>query len=326
LVVDEPDRAGFDWAHPFGAKVIGDVLAATKPLVLIQETRTPLYRVQLFRSGNACGPPNVTVLPHQPSPLPAEVERHVLWRGGALRTSDAGAQPCTASLPILLYHRIASAVGSRLNRYCVTPDDFEAQLRYLRDCGYYSVTLATWRDAMAAHSPLPGRAVLLTFDDGYRDFAECAWPLLKRYGFSALVFLVADEIGGTSRWDRSSGETAPLLGWTEIHGLQQAGVAFGCHTSTHPRLTALSPTDVVKELASSRSILTRGLRAPIDALAYPYGAEDPVVHHLAGATGFTFGLTCRSGRTGLWEAPLKLPRIEVRGDQGFVEFVRALGD
>jgi peptidoglycan/xylan/chitin deacetylase (PgdA/CDA1 family) len=85
----------------------------------------------------------------------------------------------------------------------------------LHDNDFHSVSLEDWRKAMVAQQPLPGRAMLLTFDDGTLDFLTYAWPLLQRYGFSAIVFLVAEEIGGSNRWDRAYGEVVPLLGWQE---------------------------------------------------------------------------------------------------------------
>ena len=78
--------------------------------------------------------------------------------------------------------------------------------------------------AVVAHRPLPGRAVLITFDDGYLDFLTYAWPLLKSYGFSATVFLVTDEVGRSNSWDRVYGEEVPLLGWKEIRQPQDVGL------------------------------------------------------------------------------------------------------
>src|SRR5438477_279294 len=83
---------------------------------------------------------------------------------------------------------------------------------------------------------LPGRAVLITFDDGYQDFADEAFPLLERHGFPATVFVVTDAAERTSRWDAAYGQAAPLMGWDEIRELSRRGVEFGSHTQTHPAL------------------------------------------------------------------------------------------
>jgi peptidoglycan/xylan/chitin deacetylase (PgdA/CDA1 family) len=224
-----------------------------------------------------------------------------------------------------MYHRVAPEGAAATSRWRLTPEAFEEQLRYLRDAGFYSVTLDQWREAAQSKKPLPGRAVLLTFDDGYRDFAEHAWPLLKRYGFSAIVFLVAGRIGGTNEWDRAFGEEVELMGWEEILTLQKEGVEFGAHTVTHEPLTGLSPADAVRELVRSRALLERKLKCPVDAIAYPYGDQDRAVQHLTGACGYTYGLSCRPGTCRFQDSLLELPRIEVMGGMPLEGFVASLG-
>lgn len=327
LVADEPDRPGFDWDHPFGAKVIGETLA-TAGLRLVRELRTPLYRIQIFQredglSGSLPEPPRIEEA--APGPLPPEIARHVLWNGGQPRRAGAAPDLRTWRLPILLYHRIAPEGAAATARYRVAPEAFAEQLLYLRDSGYHTPRLGDWLRSLESKEPLPGRAVLITFDDGYADFAAHAGRLLSEHGFSALMFLVADAVGGTNRWDEEYGERLPLLGWEEIRRLQAEGrIQFGSHAATHRPLTALSPTEAVRELARSRAVLTRGLGAPPVAIAYPHGAVDPVVQHLAGACGYLAGLTCHTARSGFDDPPLALPRLEVRGDASFADFVALL--
>lgn len=329
LVVDEPDQAGFNWDHPFGAKVIGETLASTHPLRLVKELRVPLYRIQLFqhephrRLHFYRRAPEVIEL-EQPTPLPPEVATQVLWDGGSPQRHGAPGAVVTERLPILMYHRIAPTGSPVTARYRVTPAAFEEQLRYLHAAGFYSVGLEEWRAAMEVKKPLPGRAVHITFDDGYLDFLTHAWPLLKGYGFSATVFLVADAIGQSNHWDRVYGEETPLLGWKELRQLQNEGVEFGSHSASHRPLTALSLEEVVCEAARSRAILERGLGVALKAFAYPYGDVDPVVQHLIGACGYTFGLSCRPGLSRFQDALLALPRIEVTGSDSLQEFVARL--
>ncbi len=223
-----------------------------------------------------------------------------------------------------MYHRVAPTGSTATARYRVTPEAFEAQLRYLRDAGFYSITLEDWRIAMATKTPLPGRAVLITFDDGYLDFFTYAWPLLKHYSFLATVFLAADEIGGTNHWDSFYGEEVPLLGWQGICQLQDEGVEFGSHSASHRPLTGLSLSEVVREGARSRALLQRKLGKSLQAFAYPYGDTDRVVQHLIGACGYVFGLSCRSGLSSFQESLLALPRIEVCGFDSLQEFVAKL--
>jgi len=230
----------------------------------------------------------------------------------------------THQLPILMYHRIAPTGSPALARYQVTPATFEAQLDYLKRASFYSISLEEWKLAMATKRPLSGRAVLLTVDDGYLDFAEYAWPLLKKYGFSATVFLVADEIGRSNRWDHIWGEAQPLLTWKEIHQLQNEGAEFGSHSASHPHLTGLSPKQIVDEAARSRAILERELETPIRAFAYPYGDVDPTVQHLVGACGYTLGLSCRPEPSRFHDSLLALPRIEITGSDDLSTFIAKL--
>ena len=115
------------------------------------------------------------------------------------------------------------------------------------------------------------------------------------------------------------------MSWDEIRHLQGLGVEFGSHTCTHPHLTGLSNEDVVREAARSRAIITRELDRPVVAFAYPYGDADPSIHHLVGASGYAYGLTCRPGTSDLKDNPLALPRIEVSADMELAAFISALG-
>lgn len=327
VVADDADRPGFDWDVPYGARTIGETFALTPGLRFVRELRSPLYRVQLFRreEGFAAGSPEAGlvegVLNAPPEPAVAE---HILWNGGQPADRRA-AESTTDRLPILLYHRVAPEGSPGTARYRVTPQAFEEQLRYLRDAGFRGAGLDEWAEAMAARRALPGRAVAFTFDDGYRDFLTWAWPALRRHGFTATVFLVAERIGGTNEWDASSGEELPLLGWEEIRRLQEEGVAFGSHGCRHRALPTLPNAEVARVLARSRRMLEEGLGTPVTALAYPWGLSDGAVRHFAAACGYLVGLDSKGGRSRLHGDPLNLPRIEVEGSDGLEAFVAKLG-
>lgn len=230
----------------------------------------------------------------------------------------------TDRLPILMYHRVAAKGDPRVARYRINPDAFEEQLRYLRETGYYAVTLEQWRLAMKDERPLPGRAVLLTFDDGYVDFKTHAWPLLRRYGFSATLFVVADEVGKTNRWDHPRTQELSLLNWKQLRSLQNQGVEIGSHSASHPPLNVLPAVDIVREAARSRTILERELGRPVKAFAYPYGAHDEAVQHLVGACGYIFGLSCDFNLSGFFDPLLALPRLEITGSDTLQDFVKKI--
>jgi peptidoglycan/xylan/chitin deacetylase (PgdA/CDA1 family) len=219
-----------------------------------------------------------------------------------------------------MYHRVAPDGPGSLARYRVTPDNFLAQLQWLASQNYRCVSLEEWRRAMQARRPLVGRCVALTFDDGFLDFRDHAWPLLQRFGFAATVFLPTGFVGDENRWDQHLGATAPLLSWGHIRQLRNEGVEFGSHSVTHPALTSLSPTAIAAEALRSRVAIETQLGSAVSAFAYPYGEVDRVVESLAGACGYTFGLTCEERPSELVDRPTALPRLEVRGDMTLRDF------
>jgi peptidoglycan/xylan/chitin deacetylase (PgdA/CDA1 family) len=295
----------------------------------VKELRTPLYRIQLFQRERRKLWPWLHKAPQlikmaQPTPLPPEVEAHVMWQGGIVEVQDI-ARAGSDHLPILMYHRVAPSGASELARYRVTPAAFEAQLRYLRDVGFHSIGLEDWQKAIETRTRLPGQPIILSFDDGYLDFLTYAWPLLKHYGFSATVFLVAKQVGLSNSWDQLYGEEVPLLGWEAIGRLREEGVHFGSHSASHRPLTALSLQEVAEEGIQARAILERGLGEPVTTFAYPYGDADSSVQYLMGACGYNLAVTCESRLSLLSDSPLALPRIEVSGSDGLPEFIAKLG-
>jgi peptidoglycan/xylan/chitin deacetylase (PgdA/CDA1 family) len=165
---------------------------------------------------------------------------------------------------------------------------------------------------MMRHEPLPGKPVILTFDDGYQDFLTAAVPILQPYGFSATVFLVAERIGGTADWDAEYGEPAPLLSWEEVRRSREIGIEFGCHSSVHRPMTGMRLPELAEDAAWARAILQEGLGTPVTTLAYPYGAANEFVCHAIEDLGFQSAVTCESDIRRFGDNPLRLPRIEVR--------------
>ncbi len=323
-VIDEPDKPGFDWGLLYGAKAISDIFCSLPELNLKKEVRTPLYRIQLFQQKSAHIPdaePAIAYL-EQPTPVPFQVEKSVRWKGGQSTMWSEKVE--TKQLPILMYHSVAPNDSNEVTRYQVSPEQLEEQLCYLRDSGYYGVGINEWISAILKRRPLPGRAVALTFDDGYKNFYEFAWPLLEKYGFTAIVFLVSDLIGKTNEWDKAFAKELPLMDLNEIRFLHNRGIAFGSHTATHAAMASLSPQRVVEEAARSRATLQELLGVPIQSIAYPYGSTNGAVLNLCGGVGYVAGLSCIHGLSSLVDAPLHLPRIEVPGSDQLKDFVAKL--
>jgi glycosyltransferase involved in cell wall biosynthesis/peptidoglycan/xylan/chitin deacetylase (PgdA/CDA1 family) len=227
-------------------------------------------------------------------------------------TTGNKANAVTRHLPILKYYHVSSEEMSNSGCGGVTPELFEQQLRYLHDNDYYSANWDDWINAIFKRSPLIGKAIIITFDEGYIDFYRYAWPLLKKYGFMATVFLSTSSVGQTINRDTIVNEKIEMMGWQEILELQKEGVQFGSHSATHRSLMALSPGDIVYEAAQSRRILQQKLAVPVKIFSYPFGHTDSVVSHLVGACGYTVGLTSKPALSTFFDDTMNLPCIEIR--------------
>lgn len=322
VLVDSPADTGFDWGLPYGAMAIAETIQAVPELALEHEIRTPLYRIQRFRRlepGAQAGQPAIEMVPNDI--LPTGPTAAGMRLGGSRNLMPPPPPVTTSRLPILMYHRVATGAVPERERYTMRPDHFEAQLTYLRDAGFRSATPDEWSAAVAARRPLDGRRVMLTFDDAYDDFGDTAWPLLQRYGFQAVLFVVAGYAGTTNAWD-PPGRNERLLDWRALEELVLQGVRVGSHTVSHRRLTSCTAPEIVDELARSRAKLAERLGIAADCVAYPWGGEDAVVHHFAGACGYLTGFTCRSATASAADPMLALPRLEVAGDLSLGAFVR----
>jgi peptidoglycan/xylan/chitin deacetylase (PgdA/CDA1 family)/GT2 family glycosyltransferase len=330
LLTDEPRRTGFDWGHAVTAAVVQEVFAATPGLALEREMSCDLYRIMRFRRVSESMPPRPKPEPERidyAKPLDPMIARMVVWGGFETTREEAARNEVTDHLPILMYHRISEGGTGHLARYRTSPDAFEAQLAYLRRHGYYGITLRQWWYQLSLRQPLDGRAVLLTFDDGYADFYENAWPLLEGYGFPATVFIVADAVAGQADWDSDlESPSPPLLDWPTIRRLADARIDFGSHCRSHRALTSMRPRQALAQERAARAIFERELGHPVSTMAYPYGAVDEGVRQTMRAAGYRIGVEARSGLATVWDDPMAIPRMEVRGDLGLDHFVTLLGE
>ncbi len=216
---------------------------------------------------------------------------------------------------VLMYHGLAGA-GDPCGRWRVPAQAFAAQMRLLRDTGHYALRLSE-----LAHPPAPG-GICITFDDGYRDTLDAA-RVLADLGFSAVWFLVSERLGGLADWD-PAGRGSPLLGIEELQAMADAGMEFGSHSATHPRLTDLDDAGLKRELESSRQRLAQCLDRPIEAIAYPYGRFDARVVTAAARAGYRLGFTTAAGTANAAADPLRIRRITIEGSDDLGRFARKI--
>lgn len=191
----------------------------------------------------------------------------------------------TRGMPmVLMYHSVQPYTE---DPYLVTvqPPRFEQQMRWLSRRGWRGVSMA---ELLAARAAGAGKGLIgLTFDDGYADFAEHALPVLRRYGFTATVFVIAGRLGGDNAWD-PAGPRKPLLGADQVRRLAEAGVEVGSHGLQHVSLTAAHGA-LAAETGGSRRILQDITGQPASGFCYPYGHFDAEVVGAVRDAGYDYG-------------------------------------
>jgi len=190
---------------------------------------------------------------------------------------------------ILAYHSVSE---SRQDALTVRMDDFENQMAWLYHHGYHSLTLAEFMNQSIEKGE---RIVIISFDDGYADNYALAFPVLKRYGFVATIFLVSDYVNTDHIfwWDVPKMTTPAdhtlyqLLTWEQVHEMAAYGIEFGSHTCTHPKqLTNLSTKQRWDEIARSRENLSVKLNCKIVSFCYPRGDLNTEVVQMVEKAGY----------------------------------------
>jgi peptidoglycan/xylan/chitin deacetylase (PgdA/CDA1 family) len=212
-----------------------------------------------------------------------------------------------------MYHSVGvPPKGAKMRSLYVTPRMFAFQMWYLNFAGFKVVPLSGIVDFVKGNSTTQ-KIVAITFDDGYRDFYDNAWPVLKAYGYPSAVFLVSGLIGKENSWDKDElGIEKELLGKNDIGELKEAGVTFGSHTRSHPFLTKLSGEELAGEIGSSRCDLEKDMALPVDFFCYPYGDMNEKVRNAVREAGYLAAFTTGRGFVHEGDDLFALRRVPVR--------------
>jgi peptidoglycan/xylan/chitin deacetylase (PgdA/CDA1 family) len=176
---------------------------------------------------------------------------------------------------ILMYHSISDGPGPT----CIPPHIFRAQMAALDACRYRAISLADLAAWMRGEREITERAVVITFDDGFDDFASVAFPELHARGWTATVFLPTGRIGGTDAWQASTGYSParPLMTWKTVAELASLGMDFGGHGVSHTDLTSLAPAAARQEIVACKRMIEELAGCRVTGFAPPYGKTNPAV-------------------------------------------------
>jgi peptidoglycan/xylan/chitin deacetylase (PgdA/CDA1 family) len=224
---------------------------------------------------------------------------------------------------ILMYHMIREPLpGGRFNKMRVSPELFRQQVEWLRDNCWTFCFLSEVIENPSA----PGKRVVLTFDDGYRDNLVYALPVLQEFKARATLFPVIHREAGYDwsthkKASHAGGELGrePKLSDAEIRGMLESGlVELGGHSVMHANLPTLSDEEAWNEIHGCKTALegTFGVKAP--TFCYPFGLFGPREIELTRKAGFIGAVTTEQGIGGV--DPFTLPRIKVSGTEGMFAF------
>lgn len=219
------------------------------------------------------------------------------------------------ALPILMYHGISNDPERTSAYYKVntSPAVFERQMAFLKEGGYQTIALSEAVRLLNRREPVGRNRVVISFDDGYRNFYTHAFPILQKYGFTATMFLPTAYIGST----RGSFKGVECMTWNETRELRKAGIEFGSHTVTHPKLVELNWGDVERELRDSKMEMESQLSTRVTTFAYPFAfpqAKPSFVQKFGDAlveSGYRCCLTTEVGRARPGDNVYRLKRLPV---------------
>jgi peptidoglycan/xylan/chitin deacetylase (PgdA/CDA1 family) len=210
------------------------------------------------------------------------------------------------TVPVLTYHRFGDNCDSPL---CMPARIFDQQMKYLKDNGFHAVTPDELLDFLHYRQPLPKRSVWITMDDGYRSTYKVAYPILKKYGFTATMFIYTEFVGASRL----------AVTWDQLREMKAAGMTIGSHTISHSDLTRPLADEsenefiarVRQELGASKKIIDKKLGQDTFVLAYPFGYYDRRAVNLANEAGYRLAASVRRGGNPFFANPLALRRDQV---------------
>jgi len=223
------------------------------------------------------------------------------------------------TVPILTYHNFSE---TKENLMMVKKDSFEQQMRYLKENHYSVISLDDFFDFLDFRRQIPRKSVVITFDDGWQGVYSIAYPILKKYGFPATLFVYTDLINGNRK----------TLNWTEVAELDRAGVDIQCHTKTHRNLIKIQNqeslemyvNDIKNEISQSSRIIKEKLNKDVKYLAYPYGDTNNLVIAFLQQAGYRGAFTVKREANPFFTDRFTLSRSMIYGDFNLDEFKRNL--
>ncbi len=219
----------------------------------------------------------------------------------------------TLRVPILMYHHIGNPpVNEKSHQLYVHPDLFRREMEYLAENKYKSTSLDELADALKNKKKLPKKSIVITFDDGYDDFNNNAYPILKKYNLKSTIFISTNLVNKPCYLTLSSIKSL----------LTSKIVTIGSHTITHPNLTRINSNRLFYELTGSKRWIEKKLKTKITSFAYPFGGYNKNIIQEVYNTGYRSALTTEYGYLHHVNGLFSLKRIRLGNKILMTEFIR----
>ncbi|XEI32985.1 polysaccharide deacetylase family protein [Aeromonas veronii] len=229
---------------------------------------------------------------------------------------DAVVDTLRREMPVIMYHRFIEQDSEKgVHGTWMPITMFEKHLRLMKWLGYETLTFRDLADKGFIHRLQYGKKYLMiTADDGYQDNLTRMLPLLEKYGYQAVVYVVTGE--GYNRWDvehpTNPDTKISLMSGEQVKALAASGhVEIGGHTLTHPRLSQLTPEQQAHEIQENKCQLETLLGHPLLSFAYPYGDMNESAKEQAIAAGYRFAVATNSGPKAMHQDPFQIRRIAI---------------
>jgi len=209
------------------------------------------------------------------------------------------------TVPILMYHYVNEHPWS----LSVTPQNFDRQMKYLRDHRYHAISLDELVAGLRQGRDFAHNTVVVTFDDGWADLYDNAFSILKKYHIPATIFVITQWTGGSS-----------FLNWDQIREMAQHGIDFGSHMQRHSYIPGLVREGIIAEVTGSKKDLERELKKPANHLCYPSGGFTDEAKEIVREAGYLSAVTTNRGMDRYNHDLYELKRVKVTNSDAVKPF------
>ena len=200
-------------------------------------------------------------------------------------------------IPVLYYHSVKESAD---NEVTITPEMLKTQLKYIKDEGYTTLTLSELKNYLLNNSPIPKKSIIITFDDGYMDNYNNAFPILKDFNMVATIFCITSKLDGSFYLSKDA-----------INEMSSYGIDIQSHTVNHHHLNKMTYDEQLTEIKESKKTLESITGKKVDSIAYPFGDFNNDSIKAAKYAGYTLGFTTKRGLSDRDDNLLKLDRIYI---------------